>query len=420
MGGAEGVGVTFLEETFSAATAPPEHRYHQNAARAVLKALLPEAGTDIKGHMRAHADLLAASGYQNRPEDCDDLLRILDSEIRLITPTDPEGVERVGVPALAGLPEDRLKPGLQHEPGVGVPAFAGLPEDRLKPVLQHGEAKYYQLTHDYLVPSLREWLTRKQKETRRGRAELLLADRAGVWNARPENRQLPSLPQWWQIRWLTRKKNWTPPESKMMHKAARYHLVRGVLAVTLMFMLLLAGWEGFGRIKAYNLAGRLLDAKTADVPRLVDEMAGYRRWVNPLLHMAAAQAERDNDPVRQLHASLALAPVEPAQREYLLKRLLEAEAQQVIAIRQVLRPYQADLSAFVAGAGRSAGGPGPALSGSLRPGGVHAAGWPLGRGQRGRGRPAGHSGFHGPGRLGRSLAASGPVTAAAAGCLPAR
>jgi hypothetical protein len=44
------------------------------------------------------------------------------------------------------------------------------------------------LTHDYLVPSLRDWLTRKRKETRRGRAELLLADRAAVWNARPENR----------------------------------------------------------------------------------------------------------------------------------------------------------------------------------------------------------------------------------------
>ena len=54
VGGAEGVGVTFLEETFSAATAPPEHRYHQKAARGVLKALLPESGTDIKEIGRAH------------------------------------------------------------------------------------------------------------------------------------------------------------------------------------------------------------------------------------------------------------------------------------------------------------------------------------------------------------------------------
>ena len=35
--------MTFLEETFSASTAPPEHRFHQKAAQAVLKALLPES-----------------------------------------------------------------------------------------------------------------------------------------------------------------------------------------------------------------------------------------------------------------------------------------------------------------------------------------------------------------------------------------
>ena len=198
VGGTEGVGVTFLEETFSAATAPPEHRFHQKAARAVLKALLPESGTDIKGHMRSHAELLEASGYGSRPKDFDDLLRILDSEIRLITPTDPEGERK--------------------DAGDEAPASSGSSR-RLQ--------KYYQLTHDYLVPSLRDWLTRKQKETRRGRAELLLADRAAVWNARPENRQLPSLWQWFQIRWLTPKKNWTPPQRKMMRKASRYHAVRG-------------------------------------------------------------------------------------------------------------------------------------------------------------------------------------------------
>jgi eukaryotic-like serine/threonine-protein kinase len=46
------VGVTFLDETFSASTAPPEHRLHQKGAQAVLKALLPQSGTDIKGQMR--------------------------------------------------------------------------------------------------------------------------------------------------------------------------------------------------------------------------------------------------------------------------------------------------------------------------------------------------------------------------------
>ncbi len=37
VGGTKGVGVTFLEETFSASTAPPEHRLHQKAAQAALE-----------------------------------------------------------------------------------------------------------------------------------------------------------------------------------------------------------------------------------------------------------------------------------------------------------------------------------------------------------------------------------------------
>jgi hypothetical protein len=203
VGGTEGVGVTFLEETFSSATAHPEHRYHQKAARAVLKALLPESGTDIKGAMRSYAELLEASGYAHRPRDFDDLLRILDSEIRLITPTDPEGNVSSEWSVVSGNPEKSP----DHPP--------------LTPHHSPLTTRYYQLTHDYLVPSLREWLTRKQKETRRGRAELLLTDRASVWNARPENRQFPSLWQWLQIRWLTQKKNWTPPQRKMMERASR-------------------------------------------------------------------------------------------------------------------------------------------------------------------------------------------------------
>jgi serine/threonine protein kinase len=48
VGGTAGVGVTFLEETFSASSSPPEHRYHQKAARAVLRDLLPNSGTDSR------------------------------------------------------------------------------------------------------------------------------------------------------------------------------------------------------------------------------------------------------------------------------------------------------------------------------------------------------------------------------------
>ena len=164
LGGSEGVGVTFLEETFNGPTANPSHRLHQKAARLVLGGLLSDQGGSIKGAMRSYQELLNVSGYQQQSREFDSLLRILDSELRLITPTDAEG----SAPDAAAASGSASR---QSE-------------------------RFYHLTHDYLVPSLREWLTRKQKETRRGRAELLLAERAAVWNAHPISRSLPSFLEW--------------------------------------------------------------------------------------------------------------------------------------------------------------------------------------------------------------------------------
>jgi len=314
VGGTEGVGVTFLEETFSAATAPPEHRYHQKAARADLKILLPETGSDIKGHMRSYAELLEASGYGSRPKDFDDLIRILDNEIRLITPTDPEGKDA------------NSNSVLQTRPG----------------------QKYYQLTHDYLVHSIREWLTRKQKETRRGRAELLLAERAAVWNARPENRQLPSLLQWLQVRWHTSKKNWKPPQRKMMQKAWRYHALRSAVVAVLLAMVALAGLTIRDQVEerrnatyADGLVQGLLNANIAQVPAIVSEMAAYRKCTDPRL-----REENDKAAVKssqKLHTSLALLPVEATQVEYLYGRLLDAEPPEVPVIRDALAPHKNEL-----------------------------------------------------------------------------
>ncbi|MHB1425376.1 MAG: protein kinase domain-containing protein [Gemmataceae bacterium] len=312
VGGTEGVGVTFLEETFTGSTAPPQHRLHQKAAQAALKALLPESGTDIKGHMRSQQDLLNASGYGNRPKDFDDLIRILDSEIRLITPTDPEGKDDADT--------SRVQAG----------------------------AKYYQLTHDYLVPSLRDWLTRKQKETRKGRAELLLADRAAVWNARPENRQLPSLLQWLQIRWHTRRKNWTTPQQKMMRKAERYHALRGAATAVLLAVVALAGLTIQDQVEkqrkatyADGLVQSLLNANITQVPAIVREMAPYRTWTDPSLRQENDKAAVKSS--QKLHTSLALLPVDVSQVKYLKDRLLDAEAGQVAVIRDALFPHKDQL-----------------------------------------------------------------------------
>ena len=65
-GGTKGVGVRFLEETFSSERSNPGHHYHQKAAESVLKSLLPEPDSDIKGRMRSIDELRNVSGYAER------------------------------------------------------------------------------------------------------------------------------------------------------------------------------------------------------------------------------------------------------------------------------------------------------------------------------------------------------------------
>src|SRR5262249_39093222 len=126
----------------------------------------------------------------------------------------------------------------------------------------------YQLTHDYLVHSLRNWLTRKQRETRQGRAELRLAGRAALWNAKPENRLLPSVVEWANIRLFTTKNDWTEPQRKMMRQAARTHgwrsalTLAGMIAVAATGVVLrnsVAQWQEATLIR--GLVGQLVSAE---------------------------------------------------------------------------------------------------------------------------------------------------------------
>jgi hypothetical protein len=279
-GGTAGVGVTFLEETFSASHAPPQHRLHQRAAQAVLKVLLPEAGADIKGHMRSETELREASAYGNRPRDFEELVALLDADLRLITPTDPEGMD----PDVAAR--------------VSTPA---------------GQ-RYFQLTHEYLVHSLRDWLNRKQKETWRGRAELRLADRAAQWNVKRESRHLPAWWEWLPIQALTRRRDWSPPQRKMMRVARWYHLVRGAILATLVLVGLLVGLEVRREVveqhraaHAVGLVKQLLKADIKNVPGIVREIEAYRPFADPLLRQEYAEAAPDSP--QRLRASLALLPV---------------------------------------------------------------------------------------------------------------
>jgi formylglycine-generating enzyme required for sulfatase activity len=258
IGGTAGVGVTFLEETFCTRAAPPRYRAHQRAAQAVLESLLPDPGTEIRGKVRSYAELLDISGYGQQPATFKELMRILDGETRLLTPTDPEAIGTEAAPASVGV-------------------------------------RYYQLTHDFLVPSLREWVARKQRLTRSGRVELRLAERSMIWQAHPQARHLPSAGEWLTIRLFTRSTQWSAPQRRMMRAAARRHLLA---AGTLLLIFLAALWNGveltgFARSLSMNIRARSAVAWLA---------LGQEKSVWPLLRSSADPTLR----TRVIHGLSAL------------------------------------------------------------------------------------------------------------------
>src|SRR5262249_22528099 len=152
-------------------------------------------------------------------------------------------------------------------------------------------------------PSLREWLTRKQKETRHGRAELRLAERAALWQTRPESRYLPAWWEWLNIRLFTRRQDWTEPQRRMMQKAGHYHGTWGLAMTACLLLLLWGGWEVFAWLEARNLLRHLLTANTEDVPGIVRVMAPYRSRLDAPLREAYREAEASHDVHKQLHVS---------------------------------------------------------------------------------------------------------------------
>jgi formylglycine-generating enzyme required for sulfatase activity/serine/threonine protein kinase len=304
VGGIEGIGAVFLEETFSSRKADPRYRAHQKAARIVLTALLPEQGTDIRGTMRSQEELLAAA--QCRPADFEALVAILDGELRLITPTDPEGIDSQG----------------EGQPASG---------------------RCYQLTHDYLVPSLRDWLARKQKETRRGRAGLRLAERAALWNAKPENRRLPA---WWEylnIRLLTRKRDWTQSQRNMMRSAAHHHSLWWGTTLLVVIVLAVAIQQYTASLRRANdtrraesLVEAVMAAPPDAVPYAIQYLEPLRAYALPTLERRYGDSDLPSS--QRLHAVLALAAFGRVERDFLVESIATASPSECQNLIAALRP----------------------------------------------------------------------------------
>jgi formylglycine-generating enzyme required for sulfatase activity len=312
VGGIEGVGVTFLEEMFGSRHAPIQHRQHEEAVRGLLAALLPSIGTDIKGSMQTAAMLQKAAGYEQKPREFEELLAILDKSLHLITPVDDSsGAES-------------------------------------------GTKRSYQLAHDYMVPSLRDWLTQQQRETKKGRAELKLIERATVWSVNQENKQLPTLWEWINIKRQTNASQWKPAERRMMCRASRFHLLRASSALFIAGVILagsLWGWRVLDlnrkQLVAQKQVEKLLEVDSRLLGGALDELTPVSEYCEvPLRNAYESPATL---PTEKLHAALGLLrlqsqPVDARKVEFVTEQILSLSPSQFHAIRNQLEPFARPVS----------------------------------------------------------------------------
>ncbi len=203
------------------------------------------------------------------------------------------------------------------------------------------------MTHDYLVHALREWLTRKQRETRRGRAELLLAERAALWSSQAGG-SLPALvagvgdhPA------ADQAQDWSrAPAADDAPRRAPDRAREGLGLAIVLGIVTAAFLEIYSATHADGLVKRLESADISRVPVILPEIAKYRRWAEPQLRRIVS--ERPDDSKEKFHASLALLRIDGGQRrvslqrsaQYLYKRLPTAGPVEMEVLRDSLESHR--------------------------------------------------------------------------------
>lgn len=256
VGGMKGLGITFLEQTFGDRAQNRRHLDHQQGAIAILRTLLPDPGTRIRGRMRSLTELREAAEYREGDPRFNDLIQLMDFELRLITPAAFDAVD--------SQPSSDAKPTADQD-------------------------KYYQLTHDFLVKAIRDWLPTKLQQSRAGRAELLLATRASHWETSKESRFLPSAREMIIIRLLTRQRQWTATQHEMMQAAGRHHSIRGVILALGLVLAVGISLYNLNAWKAQRANGKLATLFVTDVdhvPDAIEDLSDSRPWADPLLMTA--------------------------------------------------------------------------------------------------------------------------------------
>ena len=289
--GGTGIGVRFLEETFDTQNAPSRVRRLVIPCEKVLRALLPTAGSNIKGGIQSESELKSVLG--EHAGQLRDTLAFLDGELHLITPTE------------------------DTDSGSG----------------ESG----YQLTHDFLIAPIRQWVSLRNRATTAGRARLRLEELSALYKLRPITQTLPTLGEYLSIRRNVPSSSLNSVENKMMEAARRLHRRRVLVSAALVGLLAVVGWWTFAIVRQSiderrrkDELARLLAAPLDQTFRLSAEARE-----NALIREDARRAFEDStDEPERLRAAAITFDVEDRAAMLLVDHALVGPVNETVAIAQ--------------------------------------------------------------------------------------
>ena len=225
----ESIGVSYLEQVIDSSAANPLVLSHPREIESILSALLPVEGVEIREHNVTVLKLQEVAGIDSE-QRLSELINILDRELRLISPVDSIHLS----------------------------------------AKEESPARRYQLSHDFLVPSIRKWKARKHDESWRGIARLRLEELAKDWAFRGESRLLPSLLEICKISLAVPRSQRTPAQESMMRAARQKYSVRFGIGVVLLLLASLIGYRTHASYQARTAVDNLLIASPENVASVID------------------------------------------------------------------------------------------------------------------------------------------------------
>ena len=290
IGDAKEIGAYFLEQILGEDCKNPKHRFCRNQMIKILEQLLPGQGVEIKGSLSSRKELAQAAGMSHSSPEFKSVLSILDNELRLISPTNPDG--------------------------------------EFSDASQRSKPSFYQLTHDYLVPSIREWLHYRRGQSRSGRARLRLQELAAAWQLSNDSRFMPGFFEYASIVWHVPHRKRAAAERTYMARAGKLFGAR-FLALATMSMLAIGVYWHFQNFKLKeqinNRVNQFLSSKPAALPLLVERLKQNASQAIQKLELRLETDDLTNVELRRVQLGLSwLGKCEPARTQYLVRQIPNA------------------------------------------------------------------------------------------------